>query len=1322
MATTGKLDIGRTLYDAYEYLISEFPTDPEPVIVLAAYLHSLVDGHGLTESQHLDPMSLERAELPEGAREFVDHFIAGSADDDSLRAGLYEAFTALSGDLDTRRALDGNQPLTPEEFLLVAQVGWNLEANNVRVRLPLVSGTVSAMGRTVVADMKVPDVNLDFATMSWTKRRNQRVDSPRKSAGASFGRQVARLAVLTAKWLVGAHPLQAPGLGAARLLVPTDRGPYVITWVSDAASPPRAEDSLGRDRAGNDDSSGNRVLVGNFIAVGMHYQPRGFDDELELLWADGGDRRVWLHGGPGLGKSFAARRIMQESLESLNDDREALLIWVDSANAETVIREFARAADQIGLQSEVEADAPDREVRLSRRLLEHLTTSEARWLVVLDNADAEDLIGGRLVPPGTNPRGRVLMTSVSSSQRSEGSGRQLEAEVYSSEEAEAYLAARLPIASSEERTALSKALGHHPLGLSIAASTIVAEGMAISDWLTEFVSADRMDVAADHSDAGGYPHLIGSAWRLALSRAAQGLPDGVVERAAIVASLQDPDGHPTWLWRSGAVNGWVAAGLPMLMREGRLHPAIKRLVDFGILRLDGSWREGTVAIHQLAARAIRELADPEALVQIAAILADEWLLQISGNSACTQSRDISAGIRTIAELPGIESATIDTALVLLRFSEPSSTAQVYDWKREDLGRLEPILLAGGATGSAELARRRADLGYDERDQDRLGDAQVSWSTAALLYEQCLADPTLEDEFRAKLLAALAAIEDELGRVEQARRHREQSIRSWERVRATASTGGGSLSMLVALTDLHRQQMDDEESTAALDRALAVLVQERFSDEFAEARWLTELAGRLRSRGRLEEALALFRRAAELYSRTSTGRGVYLERVGNDLASTYAELGRWSDAEEWFLRSRGAPAMIASVQLRQGCADRARQTIRQASAAIRNNASHEVRIATASTADSDFRQQRELDYIGQINFMVAKAMGQGRDEDATGMALRLLDVERAAAIANPDVVSDRLSTAYAMAAITSGNLDLYAGTVSLLQLRAELEPQNVNAQKEYGGAVVLMADAEKKEGALESAIDSASRAVDIFELNGIDPTDLLMQVALHVLADSNKQLGNLNEAIGWAGRRVTIWQGAMAKSHTDRDVQSSLADAYEGLVKLQFAERLWEEVAKTSGDLLNLRRSLAQIESGTPESQSKLADALLFLGNSHENLGRFDEALAFTEEAVSVRNRLVDRDPTDPLLQSELAHSLMMLFTTLNRLDRDEAAVEALSRAVDYLQLPTELDPNAHKSLQVGLLGELASGFRQLGRNAEADAAIARSDELNRRFPDSEPNG
>lgn len=177
--------------------------EPEAVLVIAAYLDLLAKEYGLTESQDLDTDPLERTQQPGPVMDVVRHYLASGAaelDAKSVRDRLYNIFVELAGDASARKTLNRNNPLTEGKFLHLAQIYWNLEANDVRPKLPI----KPANGR----DIPVSGVPRDFATMLWTARCNEKGPSY-KSSGAGFRKQGARLAVLAAtKLMENAEPMQ----------------------------------------------------------------------------------------------------------------------------------------------------------------------------------------------------------------------------------------------------------------------------------------------------------------------------------------------------------------------------------------------------------------------------------------------------------------------------------------------------------------------------------------------------------------------------------------------------------------------------------------------------------------------------------------------------------------------------------------------------------------------------------------------------------------------------------------------------------------------------------------------------------------------------------------------------------------------------------------------------------------------------------------------------------------------------------------------------------------------------------------------------------
>lgn len=242
MAEGVVLEIAGELSDALVAILGAAPTDPEPVVLLSAYLHGLAKGYGLSESQHLLESQLERTDPPDSAVSVINHFLSdepGPIDGDSLRDRLYSVFVDLSRDPHARKALNRNEPLSEVGLLKVAQVFWNLEASATRRLLPIPSGqtVTTRSGTTLRADIKVPDANDDFATMKWgdrTKRGASGLGAGQawKSSGQGFRDKGARLAVLAAKRIVEGNPNPWPTMdGAALQFTPLKSGKQKVAAV-----------------------------------------------------------------------------------------------------------------------------------------------------------------------------------------------------------------------------------------------------------------------------------------------------------------------------------------------------------------------------------------------------------------------------------------------------------------------------------------------------------------------------------------------------------------------------------------------------------------------------------------------------------------------------------------------------------------------------------------------------------------------------------------------------------------------------------------------------------------------------------------------------------------------------------------------------------------------------------------------------------------------------------------------------------------------------------------------------------------------------------
>ena len=650
------LEITADVWDALGWVLGDSPTSPEPVVLLATYLDALAKGYGLSESQMIAEDPLERAAPPAPALPLLRHYLAeGGADLDAdrLRDRLHAVFAVLADRPVARKTLNKNRPLTEVELLTAGQVYWNLERTDGRPRLPIRPGPITKAGRTGRqqddADIPTASRTRDFATMTWTARVNEPGNN--KSSGQGFRKQGARLAVLAAQHIIETDPPPSPDMAGAVLrygsvedgtprataITWPEEAPASATVVAQGAQVSTTKDSVVAGGSRDEPAwapawvADGRLVMGGPRDLGISYQRRGFDDAVDRTWEEGEDRRVWLRGAPGLGKSFTALRVWHEALESSNEDHERILIWVDSADPTAIVDTLSRAMDLVPqLHGHDPGESPDPPLQRARAFLALLSRTSMPWLVIYDAADPDAVIEAGLVPPGRNPKGRFLATTVTPVRSAGRTGRVVVADPFTAQEAIGYVRSlidpatgdRPALAQASDATIgrLARAVEQHPLGLSIAAKTIVTWHLDVDDWLAEFQAAETMDAAADEPDAGGYPHLIGAAWRVAVDRAGQGQPEGVVTRAAYVAAILRGGPHPAWLWQRDVVDSWVSDGARLERRHGT-PVAVQRLIDHGIVEFSGpSWPQGLLQAHQLAARSILEDAPPQLVADATELL------------------------------------------------------------------------------------------------------------------------------------------------------------------------------------------------------------------------------------------------------------------------------------------------------------------------------------------------------------------------------------------------------------------------------------------------------------------------------------------------------------------------------------------------------------------------------------------------------------------------------------------------------------------------------------------------------------------------------
>ncbi len=198
------------------------------------------------------------------------------------------------------------------------------------------------------------------------------------------------------------------------------------------------------------------------------------------LAASGGPAHLAASGGPahlaasgGTGKTQLAAALAHELWDGRAVD---LLVWVKASSRNAILTGYALALAELGA-----ADPGDDLLTGAQRFLAWLTSTERRWLVVLDDlADPADLDG--LWPAGTD--GRVVVTARRDDTLAAPNRRIAPVPAFSTREALAYLTARLATDPGQRTEALDLAhdLDCQPLALAHATAALICTGASCRDY------------------------------------------------------------------------------------------------------------------------------------------------------------------------------------------------------------------------------------------------------------------------------------------------------------------------------------------------------------------------------------------------------------------------------------------------------------------------------------------------------------------------------------------------------------------------------------------------------------------------------------------------------------------------------------------------------------------------------------------------------------------------------------------------------------------------------------------------------------------------
>ncbi len=358
-------------------------------------------------------------------------------------------------------------------------------------------------------------------------------------------------------------------------------------------SPPLVERTAGgRVPAGSPAATDDTpVVVGEIPQEPPGFQPRA--DMLAAFEEPGPHSRVSVvhavTGMRGVGKTHLAAAYARARLS----ERWRLVAWINAEDIGGVLAGLTATAAALGLGDSGGDAAAGLAVR------HRLEVDGHRCLLVFDNATDPALLRPFIPAVGV---AQVIITSNQQSMADLGAG--VPVEVFSEQEALAFLTERTGRQDADGALALTKELGCLPLALAQAAAVIADQHLDYSTYLDR-LRRKPVDELLTPVSASQYPRGVAAAVLLSLDRARAGDDSGVCQAVMNLLAVLSPAGIRRAFIHAAGELGVLGSdsGPPEAPREV-VDRALARLAGTSLLTfsVDGS----AVSAHRLVARVVRE--------------------------------------------------------------------------------------------------------------------------------------------------------------------------------------------------------------------------------------------------------------------------------------------------------------------------------------------------------------------------------------------------------------------------------------------------------------------------------------------------------------------------------------------------------------------------------------------------------------------------------------------------------------------------------------------------------------------------------------------